>query len=166
MYLVCSVSILTLVSKTFPFFFRKNLPIFNNYKFWARCLVSISVWGKGWVTAAVIAHPLYIPNLSHTPQLAVPYELLQFSYGKTKTCKAVLVQVTGGLGIRWKIRALVNRSGGAMERTRALELQGLELAIQAPGLTGWVILGKLLNSFEPHFSYLGNGVTITLLRLL
>lgn len=57
--------------------------------------------------AASIYH-LYIPNLSHRPSVTIPHELLQLSYGKTKTCKAMLVQVTGGLdkmGIRWKIRA-------------------------------------------------------------
>lgn len=71
--------------------------------------------------AVGIIHPLYIPDLSRRPQLTIPHDILPFSYGKTKTCIAILVQVTGGLGIRWKIRALFNRSGRAMKRTKVLE---------------------------------------------
>lgn len=60
--------------------------------------------------------------------------MFQFSCGRTKTCKAILLQVTGGLEIRWKIKALFNRPGGAMKRTKALEVKS-DLPIQAPGLT-------------------------------
>lgn len=51
------------------------------------------------------------------------------------------------------MRALFNKSGGAMKRTKALEVK-TNLSVKVPGFTSWVVLGKLVNCSEAHFSYL------------
>lgn len=110
LYLVCSVNILTLVSKTFPFLFRKDLRIFNNEEFWARCFASTSVCGERLRYGSLACRPSPCPQ--PLPQDSAHYSSWDtlVSYGRTKTCKAILVQVVGGLGVRWKIRAPFNRS--------------------------------------------------------
>lgn len=77
LYLVCSVNILTLVSKTYlPFSGRV-------YTFLTKVLgkgfgFHFRLCGKGQGVAVVIADTLYIPILSHRTQLVSPHEAFRF----------------------------------------------------------------------------------------